>query len=94
MASGSGARRAAQRGLAIATELRNPQEAEVAHTILGHVEFATGDYEASRRSAVALYESAHARDNLQHETWGIYTQARAAPTWVTSTPRFVASSVR
>jgi serine/threonine protein kinase/tetratricopeptide (TPR) repeat protein len=72
------ARRAATRGLEIATELRNPQEAEVGHTILGHVEFATGDYEASRRLAVTLYESAHARDNLQHRTWGIYTQARAA----------------
>ncbi len=72
------ARTAAARGLEIATELRNPQEAEVAHTILGHVEFATGAYEASRRSALRLYDSAHARDNLQHRTWGIYTQARAA----------------
>lgn len=72
------ARAAASRGLEIANELRNPQEAEVAHTILGHVEFATGDYEASRRTAVTLYESAHARDNLQHRTWGVYTQARAA----------------
>ncbi|MBV8761878.1 MAG: protein kinase [Deltaproteobacteria bacterium] len=72
------ARTAAARGLEIATELRNPQEAEVAHTILGHVEFATGDYEGSRRSAIRLYDSAHARDNLQHRTWGIYTQARAA----------------
>jgi tetratricopeptide (TPR) repeat protein len=72
------ARTAAARGLEIATELRNPQEAEVAHTILGHVEFATGAYEASRRSAITLYDSAHARDNLQHRTWGVYTQARAA----------------
>jgi len=72
------ARTAATRGLEIATELRNPQEAEVAHTILGHVEFATGAYEASRRSAIVLYDSAHARDNLQHRTWGVYTQARAA----------------
>jgi tetratricopeptide (TPR) repeat protein len=70
------ARTAASRGLEIATELRNPQEVEVAHTILGHVEFATGEYEASRRSAITLYESARARDNLQHETWGVYTQAR------------------
>jgi serine/threonine protein kinase/tetratricopeptide (TPR) repeat protein len=72
------ARAAAEQGLAIANELRNPQEAEVAHTILGHVEFATGAYEASRRSAVRLYDSAHERANLQHETWGVYTQARAA----------------
>jgi tetratricopeptide (TPR) repeat protein len=72
------ARTAATHGLDIATELRNPQEVEVAHTILGHVDFATGDYEASRLSAIVLYESARARDNLQHETWGVYTQARAA----------------
>jgi tetratricopeptide (TPR) repeat protein len=72
------ARAAATQGLAIATELRNPQEAEVAHTILGHVEFATGAYEASRRAATVLYESARARANTQHETWGIYTQGRAA----------------
>ena len=72
------ARAAAEQGLAIATELRNPQEAEVAHTILGHVMFATGDYEGSRRSAITLHESARARANLQHETWGVYTQARAA----------------
>src|SRR5690606_17028105 len=32
----------------------------------------------SRRWAIVLYESAHARANLQHETWGVYTQARAA----------------
>lgn len=72
------ARAGAARGLDIANDLRNPQEAEVAHTILGHVEFATGAYEASRRSAIRLYDSANARDNLQHRTWGIYTQARAS----------------
>ena len=72
------ARTAANAGLAIARELRNPMEAEVAFTILGHVEFATGDYEASRAQAVALAASARARANAQHEAWGIYTQARAS----------------
>ncbi|NVB80784.1 MAG: protein kinase [Kofleriaceae bacterium] len=72
------ARTAAEQGLSIATSVRNPQEVEVAYTILGHVEFSTGQFEASRRSAVMLYESAQARANLQHETWGVYTQARAA----------------
>jgi len=72
------ARDAANHSLEIALALRNPQEAEIAHTILGHVEFATGEYEASRRSAVTLHDSAHARANSQHEAWGLYTQARAA----------------
>lgn len=72
------ARAAAAESLAIAEALRNPQEAEIAHTILGHVEFATGDYEASRRSASVLYESARSRANAQHEAWGIYTQGRAS----------------
>jgi hypothetical protein len=69
---------AASEGLAIARVLRDPQEAEVAHTILGHVEFATGAYAASRLSAELLYDSARARANAQHEAWGIYTRARAA----------------
>jgi len=64
--------------LAIARALRDPQEAEVAYTILGHVDFATGDYAASRAQAVALYESARGRANAQHEAWGVYTQARAS----------------
>jgi tetratricopeptide (TPR) repeat protein len=49
------ARAAATRGLEIANDMRNPQEVEVAYTILGHVEFATDDYAASLRSAIALY---------------------------------------
>ncbi|MFT3695103.1 MAG: AAA family ATPase [Kofleriaceae bacterium] len=68
----------ARRGQVIAIAMRNPQDEEVAHTILGHCEFATGDYRASQRSAKALYDSAHARANTQHEAWGIYTDARAS----------------
>ncbi|HMG54125.1 MAG TPA: AAA family ATPase, partial [Kofleriaceae bacterium] len=72
------AREAAGASLLIARDLRNPQEAEIAYTILGHVDFTTGDYEASRRSAVALHDSARSRANAQHEAWGVYTQGRAA----------------
>ena len=71
------ARTAVTTGLAIARELRNTQEAEDAHTIIGYIDFATGDYAASRHQAQLLYESARARANTQHEAWGVYNQARA-----------------
>ena len=74
----SDARTAALDALSIARSIRNPQESEDALTILGHVEFATGNYEASRTLAVELRDSARARANPQHEAWGIYTEGRAA----------------
>ena len=72
------ARLAGRQGLAMAESLRNPQDVEVAHTILGHCDFATGDYAAAMSAARTLYASAHARSNPQHEAWGIYTQARSS----------------
>lgn len=71
------AREVAHKGLAIAEALRNPQDVEVAHTILGHCDFAGGDYHAALEAARRLYDSAHARTNRQHEAWGLYTQARS-----------------
>ncbi|MGN6109932.1 MAG: hypothetical protein ACTHU0_32795, partial [Kofleriaceae bacterium] len=79
---GTGAWRAASvaagEALAGARALRNPHTAEDALTILGHVEFATGRYAASRDRSIELRDSARARTNAQHEAWGIYTEARAA----------------
>lgn len=72
------ARSAALEALSVARSIRNPQESEDALTILGHVEFATGRYDASRTLAAELRESARARANPQHEAWGIYTDGRAA----------------
>ncbi len=72
------ARESGRAGLAIAEALRNPQDVEVAHTILGHCDFATGDYQAALASAQRLHDSAQARQNPQHEAWGLYTQGRAA----------------
>jgi len=72
------ARTAAADALSIARSIRDPQESEDALTILGHVEFATGKYEASRTLATELREAARARANPQHEAWGIYTEGRAA----------------
>ncbi|HEY0476383.1 MAG TPA: hypothetical protein VGD37_02615, partial [Kofleriaceae bacterium] len=74
----SAARAAAGESLAIAEQARNPQDAEIARMILGHVAFATGDYETSRHSAALLHHSARSRANAQHEAWGLCTQARAA----------------
>jgi hypothetical protein len=72
------ARRTATGALELARSIRNPQEAEDALTILGHAEFATGNYGAARALAIELRESAHQRANVQHEAWGIYTEGRAA----------------
>ncbi len=63
--------------LARSRALRNPQEAEIALTILGHVAFATGDLAGSRVLATELFDSARARAHAQHVAWGIYTEARA-----------------
>lgn len=71
------AREVAHKGLAIAEALRNPQDVEVAYTILGHCDFAAGDYRAALIEARRLYDSAHARANRQHEAWGLYTEARS-----------------
>ncbi len=72
------ARAASTEALANARSVRNPQECEVALTILGHVEFAVGNYELARSLATELRESARSRANIQHEAWGIYTEGRSA----------------
>lgn len=72
------ARATSTEALALARSVRNPQEAEDALTILGHVEFAVGNYELARTHATELRESAKSRANVQHEAWGIYTEGRSA----------------
>jgi tetratricopeptide (TPR) repeat protein len=72
------ARAASTEALALARSARNPQESEDALTILGHVEFAVGNYDLARTLATELREAAKSRANLQHEAWGIYTEGRSA----------------
>ena len=72
------ARAGATESLALARSARNPQEAEAALTILGHIEFNVGNYELARTLASELRESAKGRANSQHEAWGIYTEGRSA----------------
>ena len=72
------ARAASTESLALARSERNPQESEAALTILGHVEFAVGNYDLARTLATELRESAKSRANVQHEAWGIYTEGRSA----------------
>ncbi len=71
-------RKTAAEALTLAREVRNPQDAEDSLTILGHAEFATGNYRGARELAIALRESARSRANAQHEAWGIYTVGRVA----------------
>ncbi len=71
-------RKTASEALTLAREIRNPQDAEDSLTILGHAEFATGNYRGARELAIALRDSARSRSNAQHEAWGIYTIARVA----------------
>jgi eukaryotic-like serine/threonine-protein kinase len=50
---------------------------ELALTVLGHIEFFTGRFEASRQRYVELLASARARQNDQHTTWALFSMGRA-----------------
>ena len=65
-----------ERALALLTGSNNPQETEIALTILAHAHYAAGRYEASMARCAALLASARARKHPQHEAWGLYTEAR------------------
>jgi serine/threonine protein kinase/tetratricopeptide (TPR) repeat protein len=64
------------RALELLTSLEKPQETEIVQTILAHADYCAGRYEASRARCAAILKSARARENLQHEAWGLYADAR------------------
>jgi hypothetical protein len=70
------AERAAQDALAIQLANDNALEAELLHTILGHIEYFTGRFDASRRRFEALVAAAEGRHHEQHHAWGLYAAAR------------------
>jgi tetratricopeptide (TPR) repeat protein len=56
---------------------RVPQEREVAHIILSHMEYVAGRYHEAVQHGEQLFESARARQNLQHEAFGHFAVARS-----------------
>jgi len=70
------AERAAQEALSIQLAHDNALEAELVHTILGHIEYFTGRFDASRRRFQALHATAARRHHEQHRAWGLYSMAR------------------
>jgi tetratricopeptide (TPR) repeat protein len=64
------------RALKLLEEIKNPQESEIVQTILAHTEYCTGRYAASIARCEAVFGSARARANVQHEAWGLYASAR------------------
>lgn len=70
------AERAAQEALTIQLANDNALEAELVHTILGHIEYFTGRFDASRRRFQALHATASRRHHEQHRAWGLYSMAR------------------
>jgi hypothetical protein len=69
----------AKRRSSMALELSDgdAQSHELAENVLGHVAFYTGELDESLRHEASMLASARKRDNQQHVTWGIFTQARA-----------------
>ncbi len=70
------AEHAAQEALAIQVQNANALEAELLHTILGHIEYFTARFRASRRRFEALSAAARRRHHEQHAAWGLYSTAR------------------
>ncbi len=66
----------AHEALAIQVENENAMEAELLHTIVGHIEYFTGRLEASRRRFEAMQQAAGRRHHEQHAAWGKYSVAR------------------
>ncbi|MFO0592908.1 MAG: protein kinase [Polyangiaceae bacterium] len=70
------AERAAQEALAIQMANANSLEVELIQTILGHIEYFTGRFAASRRRFQSLHDAAARRHHEQHRAWGLYSMAR------------------
>jgi tetratricopeptide (TPR) repeat protein len=71
------AEHATREALEILGDASDPQMREIALTTLGHIAFYTGLYADSKRAFEEVLQSARARANLQHATWGRFSMARA-----------------
>jgi hypothetical protein len=67
----------AARAAAACEGSRDPWLRENVETTLSHVAFFTGRFEEARRRAEFLAQSAIERQNIQHEIWGLFLQARS-----------------
>jgi serine/threonine protein kinase/tetratricopeptide (TPR) repeat protein len=56
----------------------DPQDMEIAITILGHIQFYTGAIAEAKATYIRVRETARKRSNLQHMAWGHMGVARSA----------------
>jgi serine/threonine protein kinase/tetratricopeptide (TPR) repeat protein len=56
----------------------DPQDMEIAVTILGHIQFYTGAIAEAKATYIRVRETARKRSNLQHMAWGHMGVARSA----------------
>ena len=70
------AQRLCDESVRLLRDIDNPQEVECALAALVHTEHCLGRFGEAIARAQELYESARARNNLMHESWGAYTMAR------------------
>src|SRR5262249_40523382 len=68
LGGGEGARASevGSRSVTLLTTISNPQEMEIAETILAHADYCAGRYDASIHRCAAILASARARENFQH----------------------------
>ncbi|HEX4446684.1 MAG TPA: hypothetical protein VH044_08110, partial [Polyangiaceae bacterium] len=71
------AEKAAQSAARACEHSSDPWLRENVETTLSHVEFFTGRFDDARRRAEFLAQSAIGRQNIQHEIWGLFLQARS-----------------
>ena len=70
------ARDLAEQSVARLRRIAHTHELEVAVSTLAHIEHSLGHYDAALAHCQELHESARARANGMHESWGAYTIAR------------------
>lgn len=62
--------------VALMRRIGHTHELEVSQSVLAHVQHSLGRYEEALANSQDVYESARARANGMHESWGAYTIAR------------------
>ncbi|HEY8431209.1 MAG TPA: hypothetical protein VIL20_22670, partial [Sandaracinaceae bacterium] len=70
-------RAAAEQAASVARSVDDQYDAGIAETLLGHVEYFTGELEAAVVRYARLAREARGCGAIQHEAWGLYAQARS-----------------
>src|SRR5690606_6715731 len=70
-------RAAAEQAASVARSVDDQYDAGIAETLLGHVEYYTGELEAAAVRYARLAREARGCGAIQHEAWGLYAEARS-----------------